>query len=260
MHWLSYQLSKRIAKLITPLSGQTPSFVKNSQHFVEFVKDIELRSNEVMVSFDVKSLFTTVPVDEAIEVILQKLSEDKTLEDRTALSPEQITKLLELCLRTTYFSFRGEFYRQRDGAAMGSPVSPVVANIYMEMFEEMVLGTSQQPPTIWKRYVDDTFRVMDGRHVNGFLEHINSQRPSIKFTMERGNDMILPFLDTLLTRKEDRKLDISVYRKPTHTDRYLQYSSHHPLHVRRGVVLCLFQRARTIAVGDNMEREEKHLV
>jgi len=199
-------------------------------------------------------------VDEAIEVILQKLSEDKTVEDRTALTPEQITQLLELYLRTTYFSFRGEFYRQRDGAAMGSLVSPVVANIHMEMLEEMLLGTSQQPPRIWKRYVDDTFCIMDGRHVNGFHEHISSQCPSIKLTMEKENDMSLPLLDTLLTRKEDGKLDISVYRKPTHTDRYLEYSSYHPLHIRRGVVLCLFQRARTIAVGDNMEREEKHLV
>ena len=88
MHWLSgptYQCSKHIAKLIAPLSGGTPPFLKNSQHFVEFVKDIELRSNEVVVSFDVKSLFTNVPVDEAIEVILHKLSEDKALEDRTAL-------------------------------------------------------------------------------------------------------------------------------------------------------------------------------
>ena len=115
-----------------------------------------------------------------------------------------------------------------------NPVSPVVANIYMEMFEEMVLGISQQPPRIWKRYVDDTFCAMDGRHVNGFLEHINSQYPSIKFIMERENDMSLPFLDTLLTRKENGKLDMSVYRKPTHTDRYLKYLSHHPLHVILG--------------------------
>jgi len=85
---------------------------------------------------------------------------------------------------------------------MGSPVSPVVANIYMEMF---VLMTSQQ-----QRYVDDPFSAMDERHVNGFLEHTNSQRPSIEFTMERENDMSLPFMDTLLTRKEDGKLDISV--------------------------------------------------
>ena len=84
-----------------------------------------------MVSFDTKSLFTNVPVDKALEVILQRLTEDETLEDRTALTPEQVTHLLELCLKTTYFSFREEFYQQTDGAAMGSPVSPVVANLYI---------------------------------------------------------------------------------------------------------------------------------
>ena len=63
-------------------------------------------------------------------MILQRLTEDETLEDRTALTPEQVTHLLELCLKTTYFSFRKEFYQQTDRAAMGSPVSPVVANLY----------------------------------------------------------------------------------------------------------------------------------
>ena len=120
-------------------------------------------------------------------------------------------------------------------------MSPAVASIYMDMFEEMVLVTSQQPHRIWKRYVDVTFLCYGWRILNCYLEHINSQRSSIKFTMERENDISLPFLDTPLIRKEDGKLDMTVYRKPTHTNMYLQYSSHHPLHVRRGVALCLFQ-------------------
>ena len=116
---------------------------------------------------------------EALEVIHRGLSEDESLGDRTLLTAEKVTHLLELCLRTTYFSFRGEYHQQVDGAAVGSPVSPVVANIYMEMFEDLALRTASQAPRIWKRYVDDTFCVMEGEHVSSFLDHLNSLRPSI---------------------------------------------------------------------------------
>lgn len=67
--------------------------------------------------------------------------------------------------------------------------------------------------------------------------------------MELENDGTLPFLDTLLTRREDGSINIGMYRKKTHTDRYLQYTSHHPLHVKRGVASCLLDRARTVARG-----------
>ena len=76
-----------------------------------------------------KSLFTNVPVQEALEVIHVKLLTDESLGERTALSADHITHLLHLCLRTTYFIYKGQYYQQKDGAAMGSPVSPVVANI-----------------------------------------------------------------------------------------------------------------------------------
>ena len=254
----TYQLSKFITSLISPLAGQTSSFIKNSQHFVESIKDLQLQPTEVMVSFDIKSLFTNVPVKEALEVIMQRLSDDDTLEDRTALSVDQVTHLLDLCLRTTYFMYQGEFYQQRDGAAMGSPVSPVVANIYMEMFEDLALRT-ELAPRIWRRYVDDTFCVMEKEHSEAFLDHLNTLRPTIQFTMELEMDRSLPFLDTLLTRREDGSINIGVYRKMTHTDRYLHYSSHHPEHMKRGVASCLFHRARTVAVGENIKKEERHL-
>ena len=129
-----YHLAKHVRSLISPLAVHTSSFVRNLQHFVETIKDIKLQPNELMVSFDIKSLFTNVPIDEALELIHRLLLEDETLGDRTARTADQVTHLLNLCLRSTYFMYRGEHYQQQDGAAMGSSASPVVANIYMEMF------------------------------------------------------------------------------------------------------------------------------
>ena len=68
---------------------------------------------------------------------------------------------------------------------MGSPVYPMVANIYIDMFEELALSTASHAPRIWKRYVDDTFCVMEAEHVDQFLSHIENLRPTIKFTMEQ---------------------------------------------------------------------------
>ena len=99
---------KCVTKVIGPLAGQTISFVENSHHFVEQIKDETIRVDEVMVSFDVKSLFTNVPLDEALQVIQTK---DASLREGTALSTNNVTHLLELCLRSTYFSFEEELYK-----------------------------------------------------------------------------------------------------------------------------------------------------
>ena len=128
----TYPLAKHVAFLPSPLTGKTSTFVQNSQHFVELIKDLNLGPAEAMVSFDIKSLFTNVPVDETLSVIHQLLSEDDLLNVRTTLSDDQVTHLLELCLKNNYFVYQVQYYKQKDGAAMGSPVSPVVANIYMQ--------------------------------------------------------------------------------------------------------------------------------
>ena len=102
---------------------------------------------------------------------------------------------------------------------MGSTVSLVVANIYKEVFEDLALTCRTTPtPRIWKRYIDDTFCVMVKKHTQTFLDHLNSLHPTIQFTMELEKDGSLPFLDTLLTRGEDGRVNIGVYRKTTHTN------------------------------------------
>ena len=123
----------------------------------------------------------------------------------------------------------------------------MVANIYMEFFEELALGMAPTRPKPWKRYVDDTFCILRKGSTEELLHHLNRVRPTIKFTVEQKEDGALPFLDTLLRRRKDIGLKyLHVYRKPTHTDWYLHFEFHHPTHMKRGVVRCLHDRARRI--------------
>ena len=102
--------------------------------------------DEMLISFDVTSLFTNMPVDEAVQVIRDKLQGDEMLADRTTLSPDRVVDMFEACLRSTCFSYGGDVYEQREGAAMGSPVSAVVAHPYMEFFEELALRSASAKP------------------------------------------------------------------------------------------------------------------
>ena len=93
---------------------------------------------------------------------------------------------------------------------MGSTISAAVANIYMEFFEELVLSTALVKPQLWKRYVDGTCCIMKKGTAEGLLDHLNGVRPTFKFTVEAELDGTLPFLDTLLRRKDDGTLDVTV--------------------------------------------------
>ena len=143
---------------------------------------------------------------------------------------------------------------------MGSPVSAVIANIFMEDFEERAIASAIHKPKIWKRYLDDTFTILDRDQVDGFLQHLNNQQPTIRFTMETEKDNSIPFLDTSVIRDSNGLLTTSVYRKPTHTDQYLAYDSHHPQSVKRGIVKCLYDRAKhLITTPSVISKEKKHL-
>ena len=100
-------------------------------------------------------------------------------------------------------------------------------------------------PTLWKRYVDDTFTIIKKANRSSFLEHINSINPNIQLSHEETRrDGSMPFLDILITPEEDGKLSTSVYRNPTHTDLYLQWDSHHTIPSKYSVVGTLYHRAK----------------
>ena len=106
----------------------------------------------------------------------------------------------------TNFSFWDQFYEQVKGVAVGSLVSPIVANLYMEYFEQTALSTAPHL-RLWQRYVDDTFVIQKEIHKQDFLQHINSVDPAIQFTVENNKeDGAIPFLDTIVRPKADGNL------------------------------------------------------
>ena len=117
-------------------------------------------------------------------------------------------------------------------------------------------------PIFWKRYVDDTLEVIKSGTAAQLTEHLNTvdSTNSIKFTHEEEVDRSLPFLDTLLTRKEDGSVKLQVYWEKTHTNQYLAFDSHHPLHHKMGVVRTLLDRCEDIVSEEEDSEKQRETV
>ena len=143
---VTYGVAKVISKVIKPLVGKSPHHIQSTGDFVSKAKGLTLQMGECLSSYDVTSLFTSVPIDPALNIIRDLLEKDEKLNDRAVLLVQNITELLGFCLHNTYFSFQNKFYEQIEDVAMGSLVSPIVANLFMEDFERKALTSAIHPP------------------------------------------------------------------------------------------------------------------
>ena len=176
---------------------------------------------------DVTSLFTNVPLDETIQICLDKLY---SLPDPPQLPRSFLKDLLQFATKKSHFLFDGQFYDQIDGVAMGSPLGPVLANIFMCHFEEKWLTKSRFCPSLWFRYVDDTFTMFDSKdNANEFLSFLNSRHYGIKFKI-------------LLKRCPDNTFFTSVYRKKTFTGLYTKWDSFTPRKYKLNLIRTLTYR------------------
>ena len=110
---VTHATAKEFSRILKPFVGRSPHHVMNNMDFIESINGIQLQPVECMASYDVEALFTSVPVESAISIIKKHLEEDKELHQRTAMTVEQISCMLEFCLNTTYFTFQGKICMNR---------------------------------------------------------------------------------------------------------------------------------------------------
>ena len=171
-------------------------------------------------------------INHTLKVVEQRLSDDQTITERTTIPVQQLVQLTELCLRSTYFKCQNKFYEQTDGAAMGSPLSSIVVNLFMEHHEEAIQSAHSNLP--FGLTVRMTSLSFDEEELARFHQHLNQQSPGIQFTMDRESKGRIAFLDVLVSRDGDH-LSTSCIISP-HTGQYIPFHSHHHPRVLTGVM------------------------
>ena len=119
--------------------------VRNSKEFVDSVQNFTISESEILVSFDVVSLFTSVPMDKALNLVLELLTSDESLPLRTSLAISDITIGLKHCFSSTVFSYKNSLFKQIFGTPMDSCISPIITSLYMEHVEHTAITTFHTP-------------------------------------------------------------------------------------------------------------------
>ena len=172
-----------MANILQCLVGKTPYHCKNSAQFASQVSEEKVEQDEEFISADVTALFTIVPIDRALIVLRNRLDEDGTWRKKTKLEADDVITLTSLCLNCTYFMFDNNYYKQIHRAATGSPLSPIIINLYMENHEAKTLMAMAHPPKFYTRYVDDIFLIVKKIQKTNTIEEMNKTDENIKFTI-----------------------------------------------------------------------------
>ena len=204
----------------------------STKEICDDIKNVTLESDEEMISFDVVSLYTNVPLIEAIEVcadLLYALPIDKL----PSVDKETFIQLAKLASCNVLMSTHDGYYFQQDGLAMGSPPAPCLANGWMSQYDENIKGDAK----IFFRYMDDLLQNIKKIEVERKLQEINNLHRNLKFTCEREVDGELPVLDLKIIHDyETGALSSKWYRKPTDTGLIMNYHALAPKRYKRSIV------------------------
>ena len=206
----TYYLSKYLAELLSPLS-ESEYTIKKTKHFVEKIKKEHVLNDHLLVSFDVKSPFINVSLDETIEIIVNTLYEKNKIS--TDITKSEMKQLLNLCTKSVHFTFEGNISVQNDGVAMGWPLGPILGYIFLVELDRSVIPTLTDKMKCWTRYVDDTLCYIKTDSIDYVLKMLNGFHRNIQFTYEFETDSKISFLDVLIIRDSSNNINTTVYQK-----------------------------------------------
>ena len=248
-----YGIGKFITRLLNPLTQNAYS-LKDSFETAERIRsnipDSLYDKGYVLVSFDVKSLFTNVPLKKTIEVILDRVYNRKLI--NTNLKKRTLKKLiLDTCNKTAFLA-NGIIYQQTDGVSMGASLGPVLANIIMTELERAVVDDLVDDGTLkfYATYVDDTLLMLKPEDVDGVLQKFNAYHPNLEFTVDRFENCVPHFLDLEIHRS-----GITIYRKDTHTAQFTHYSSFTKWGHKIAWIRSLVNRAKRLCEPSKLSQE-----
>ncbi|XP_063955552.1 uncharacterized protein LOC135154173 [Lytechinus pictus] len=239
---LTEPMSKCVDEKLQAFLPNIKSYVKDTTDFLNKIKSAPLTSDSILVTMDVKSLYTNIPHDqgvEALRIFLQKQgTPDQEIED--------LSSMVDFILKHNYFEFNEKYYLQCKGTAMGTKMAPAYANLYMAVLEEDFLSKCSLKPSLYIRYIDDIFLIWPHTEddLASFHNAFNAHNPNIQFTIENSREKI-HFLDVNVSKNGD-SLSTSVYIKPTDSFSYLEYNSFHPSHTKKSIVYSQLLRYKRI--------------
>ena len=249
-----HELAKFLSALLQPvLEFYSTNCISDSFSFAKMIQELKIDCNKsFLCSFDIRSLFTNVPLNETINICAEALYDGKL---PTPIIPKHVfVELMKIATTSVEFSFDNIMYKQIDGVAMGSPLGPALANIFVG-YHESKLFSKLSKPIVYCRYVDDTFVIFNNElDFDNFFNNLNLLHPALQFTFEKENNSSLPFLDVLVTKSKNQ-FTTSVYRKPTFTGQYIHWNSFGPKKRKTNLINTLVHRALKICSDTTLDQE-----
>jgi len=190
------------------------SNIKNSFELKKELIKIDLTTNLKLVSFDVVSLFTNIPINLVNDSIMLRW---ENISLNTTLPIDEFLKGINLVLHSTVFKFDDKFYKQIFGTPMGSPLSPIIANIVLQDLERKALNSLNCSVPLYFRYVDDILIGAPQDKIQLILDHFNSLHERLKFTGELSIDNSINFLNLNISII-DKRFSFDLFYKPTFSD------------------------------------------
>ena len=212
---------------------------KDSFTFIEEVKLVNV-ADKFLILFDVKTLFTNIPLSDAINIAINLIFENSP---NIKLTKRERRKLFRIATSETHFTFNGSVFDQIDSVAMSSSLAPALANLFMGFHEQnWIEQATNVKPIFYKMYVDDIFAVFESEsHADAFYSYLNTRHENIKFTFEKERDNKLPFVDILINNNES-DLQTLIFHEKTYTGLLLNYFSFVPNCYKLGLIKTLVDR------------------